>query len=348
MGSILLFRKTTDGRKLKHDVLTELRKRAVTRVQNGESPEAVIRAMGFSRACIYNWLALFRSGGWNALDARKRGGRPRIVTPKMLAWIYAVVTQGDPRQYHFPFALWTRNALAHLLRRRFGIKLSVNSVGRLLAQRGITPQKPLWRAYQQDAERVRRWVEEDYPAIAREARQHLAEIWFADESGIRSDYHAGTTWGLRGQTPVVRTTGARHRLNMISAVNRRGKMRFMIESGGLNARIFCRFLDRLMVGARRGVYLIVDGHPMHKSATVTHKIASFKGRLRLFQLPPYSPELNPDEGVWREVKGHRLGRGGILNQADLQSKTLGALRHLAKRPDKIKALFKEKTTRYAA
>lgn len=337
-----------DGRTLRHDVLTELRKRAVSRVQEGESPEAVIRAMGFCRASIYNWLAMYRAGGWDALDARKRGGRPRKVSARMIAWVYRVVTSGDPRQYKFPFALWTRNAIAILLYRRYGVRLSANSVGRLLAHLGITPQKPLWRAYQQDPERVRQWIQAEYPAIARQAQQERAEIWFGDESGVRSDYHAGTTWAARGKTPVVRTTGARYRLNMLSAVNRRGKMRFMIEAKGLNADVMCRFLDRLMAGQKRRVFLILDGHPIHKSARLARKVTGFDGRLRLFLLPPYSPELNPDEGVWREVKGHRLGRAGIFGFADLKSKALGALRHLARRPDKVRALFRTHTTIYAA
>ena len=340
--------KKHDGRTLRHDVLTELRKRAVSRVQEGESPEAVIRAMGFCRASIYNWLAMYRAGGWDALDARKRGGRPRKVSARMIAWVYRVVTGGDPRQYKFPFALWTRNAIAILLYRRYGVRLSANSVGRLLAHLGITPQKPLWRAYQQDPERVRQWIQAEYPAIARQAQQEKAEIWFGDESGVRSDYHAGTTWAARGKTPVVRTTGARYRLNMLSAVNRRGKMRFMIEAKGLNADVMCRFLDRLMAGQKRRVFLILDGHPIHKSARLARKVTGFDGRLRLFLLPPYSPELNPDEGVWREVKGHRLGRAGIFSFADLKSKALGALRHLARRPDKVRALFRTHTTIYAA
>jgi transposase len=340
--------KKHDGRTLRHDVLTELRKRAVSRVQEGESPEAVIRAMGFCRASIYNWLAMYRAGGWDALDARKRGGRPRKVSARMIAWVYRVVTGGDPRQYKFPFALWTRNAIAILLYRRYGVRLSANSVGRLLAHLGITPQKPLWRAYQQDPERVRQWIQAEYPAIARQAQQERAEIWFGDESGVRSDYHAGTTWAARGKTPVVRTTGARYRLNMLSAVNRRGKMRFMIEAKGLNADVMCRFLDRLMAGQKRRIFLILDGHPIHKSARLARKVSGFDGRLKLFLLPPYSPELNPDEGVWREVKGHRLGRAGIFSFADLKSKALGALRHLARRPDKVRALFRTHTTIYAA
>ena len=337
-----------DGRKLKHEVLTELRKRAVARVQSGESPEVVVRTMGFSRACIYNWLAMYRAGGWDALDARKRGGRPRKVKGRMISWIYRVVVGKDPRQYKFPFALWTRNAIATVIYQKYGIRLSANSVGRLLAQLGITPQKPLWRAYQQDPKRVQKWVEEDYPSIAKEAKRMRAEIWFGDESGLRSDYHAGTTWGRKGETPVVQSTGARYRLNMLSAVNRRGRMRFMLEERGLNADVVCRFLDRLMAGSSKPVFLIWDGHPMHRSRKVAETVQSYEGKLRVYVLPGYSPELNPDEGVWREVKSHRLGRAGIFTFVDMKSKALGALRHLARRPDKIRSLFHSKSTLYAA
>jgi transposase len=341
-------KKPMDGRKLKHEVLTEFRKRAVARVQSGESPEVVIRMMGFNRACIYNWLAMYRAGGWDALDARKRGGRPRKLKGNMIKWVYRIVVGTDPRQYKFPFALWTRNAIATLIHKRYAVRLSANSVGRLLAQLGITPQKPLWRAYQQDPERVRKWVEEEYPSIAKEAKRRGAEIWFADESGLRSDYHAGTTWGAKGNTPVVRSTGARHRLNLLSVVNRRGRIRFMIEKGGVNGEVMCRFLDRLMVGGSRPVFLIWDGHPTHKSNEVSAKIRSYKGKLRTYLLPGYSPELNPGEGVWREVKTHRLGRAGVFTFADMKSKALGALRHLAHRPDKIRKLFCTPTTSYAA
>lgn len=337
-----------DGRRLKHEVLTEFRKRAVARVQSGESPEVVIRALGFCRACIYNWLAMYRAGGWDALNARKRGGRHRKLNGRMIAWVYRAVVGGDPRQYKFPFALWTRNAIGALIYQRYGIRLSANSVGRLLAQLGITPQKPLWRAYQQDPEQVRQWVEEEYPRIAKEAKRLGAEIWFGDESGVRSDYHAGTTWGRKGQTPVVESTGARYRLNMLSAVNRLGRMRFMIEKGSLNAKVICRFLTRLMAGSSKPVFLIWDGHPMHKSRIVAKKVKSYGGKLRVYRLPGYSPELNPDEGVWREVKSNRLGRAGIFTFADMKSTILSTLHRLARCPEKIRSFFHTKSTLYAA
>ena len=339
--------KEMDGRKLTHDVLTELRKRAVAMVQSGESPEVVVKTLGFSRGCIYSWLALYRAGGWDALDAKKRGGRPRKLKGNMIQWVYQTVVGKDPRQYQFPFALWTRHAIGSLIYTRYGIRLSANSVGRLLAQLGITAQKPLWKAYQQDPERVRKWVQEDYPAIEKEAKQMKAEIWFADESGLRSDYHAGTTWGVKGHTPVVKSTGARYRLNMISAVNRRGGMRFMIEEKGVNADVICRFLNRLMAGSKAPVFLIWDGHPVHKSGQVKKTVESYEGKLRLYLLPGYSPELNPGEGVWREVKSHRLGRAGIFSFADMKSKALGALRSLLQRPDIIRGFFHTPSTLYA-
>ena len=176
-----------------------------------------------------------------------------------------------------------------------------------------------------------------------------AEIWFGDESGLRSDHHAGTTRGRKGETPVVQSTGARYRLNMLSAVNRRGRMRFMLEERGLNADVVCRFLDRLMARSSKPVFLISDGASQARDpARSPKRFKSYEGKLRVYVLPGYSPELNPDEGDWREVKSHRLGRAGIFTFVDMKSKALSVLRHLARRPDKIRSLFHSKSTLYAA
>ena len=199
--------KRRDGRALDHKTLEEIRIRAVERVQAGESPEVVIQALGFSRRCIYTWLARYRAGGWGGLKARALQGRPMKVSPAQMRWVYRTVTGKSPLQYRFEFALWTREMIRILLREQFQLELSVTSVGRLLQQLGLTCQRPLFRAMEQDPERVRRWREQEYPAIREQARQAGAEIYFGDEAGVRSDYHAGTTWGVKGKTPVVRGTG---------------------------------------------------------------------------------------------------------------------------------------------
>ena len=336
-----------DARKLDHKTLEEIRIRAVERVQAGESPEVVIRALGFTRCCIYNWLARYRAGGWGALKARAVPGRPRKITGAQLKWLYGTVVGKSPLQFRFEFALWTRPMIQVLLGERFGLKLSLSSVGRLLAQLGLSCQRPLWRAYEQDLVRVRQWRQRDYPAIRALAKAEGAAIFFGDEAGVRSDYHAGTTWGVRGRTPVVATTGQRFGLNMISAISARGQLRFMVVKGKLNGARYVEFLKRLMHNAPRPVFLILDGHPVHKSRAVKGYVASTHGKLRLFYLPPYSPELNPDEQVWNHVKNHGVGRALLEGAEYLRRFVVSRLRRLQKSPWTIRMFFLTPDTQYA-
>ena len=337
-----------DARKLDHSTLEAIRIRAVQQVQSGESPEVVIRALGFSSRCIYSWLAMYRAGGWDALKAKPIPGRPRKLSARDLQWLYRTVTGKNPLQLGFPFALWTRAMVAKLIRQRTGIRLSLVSVGRLLAQLSLTCQKPLWRAYQQDGSRVEQWLKREFPRIRALAKKEKAQIYFEDESGIRSDFHAGSTWAERGKTPVVRVTGQRFSLNMISAISPRGELRFMVVKGGVGAKVFITFLKRLVHGQRRPLFLIVDGHPAHRAKLVKEYVESLEGKLRLFFLPPYAPELNPDELVWNDVKNNAVGRMRLEEPADLQRAIVGRLRYLQKSPARVRSFFQAPETRYAA
>jgi transposase len=337
-----------DARRLKHAQLTELRKRGVAAVQDGESPEDVARVLGVNRTTVYGWLALYRNGGWQRLDARKRGGRKHKLDGRAMAWVYKTITNGDPRQYRFTFALWTSQIIRILIRRKFGISLSRASVCRLLNQLGLSAQRPLWRAYQQDPERVERWLNEEFPKIRRDAKRLGAEIWFADEAGVRSDAHAGTTWGPRGRTPIVSTTGARFGLNLISAVSRQGHFRFMCVSGRVNADVFIRFLKRLIHNSQKMVFLIVDGHPTHKALKVRRYVETISKNLRLFCLPPYSPELNPDEHVWNDLKNNGIGRKVITGPNQMKREVLSHLCFLQKSPERVRSFFRAPETAYAA
>lgn len=337
----------TDARALDHKTLTELRKRAVARVQAGEMPTEVARVLGIHVRTIFRWLALYRSGGLPKLDARKRGGRPTKLDGKALKWIYNTVTMKNPLQLKFPFALWTSTMIRELIWKKFGIQLSRSSVCRLLGQLGLSAQRPLWRAYQQDPEAVQKWIEEEYPKIRQKARKAGAEIFFGDEAGVRSDFHSGTTWGKRGQTPIVSSTGARFSANMISAVSPRGQLRFMLTKGRVNAKVFIGFLKRLMINAPGPIFLIVDGHPTHKAKCVRQFVELQKGKLKLFLLPSYSPELNPDEYVWNDLKNNCLGRKAVTSKDQLRKQVVSHLRRLQKMPGLIKSFFRSPTTQYA-
>jgi transposase len=332
--------KTQDGRKLNHKTLEEIRTRAVQRVQDGESPEKVVKTLGFARACIYNWLARYRAGGWQALQTGSHTGRPKKLEGRQIAWVYRTVVEKDPLQLKFPFALWTRGMIAVAIRKNFGIKLSESSVGRLLRQLGLSCQKPLYRAYQQNKEAVSEWKQTMFPKIQKRAKKLGAEIYFEDESGIRSDFHSGTTWALKGQTPVIEVTGARFSLNMVGAISPKGHLRFMVVQGGVSSDHICDFLHRLMHNAQKNVFLIWDGHPTHKSKKVQECISSFEGRLEVYTLPSYSPELNPAEQVWNNVKNHGIGRKKVFGPDQLKSLVIGQLKKLQKLPTIVTAFFR--------
>ena len=234
-----------------------------------------------------------------------------------------------------------------LIAERFDIDLSHSSVCRLLNQLGLTAQRPLWRAYQQNPETVQRWLETDYPSIQRRAKRAGARIFFADEAGVRSDYHSGTTWGKRGQTPVVSSTGARFGANLISAISAQGELRFMLTKGRVTAAVFIEFLRRLLVNATKPIFVIVDGHPTHRAKSVARFVAEQAGMLGLFFLPPYSPELNPDEYVWNDLKAQCTGRKVINSLTQLRQMIISHMRQLQKLPMLVRSFFRAPTTRYA-
>ena len=277
-------KRTSDGRKHDHGALQVMRQQAVKAIREGQDVSSVAAAYGINVRSVFRWLADFANGGQNALLAKPIPGRPPKVSAEEMRWIAQAVRDNTPLQFKFVFGLWTLSLIAALIERKFGKKLSLASVSRIMKLLGFSAQKPLYQAWQQDATLVRTWEAEIYPTIRAEAKARSATIYFADESGIRSDYHTGTTWAPVGETPVVEVTGRRFSLNMISAVSPRGEFRFMLHDGSVNAEVFREFLKRLMVGATTPVFLIVDGHPIHK-AKLVKKFRRSPGRQAQVVLP---------------------------------------------------------------
>jgi transposase len=338
--------KKMDGRKLKYDVLTEFRKRAVARVHSGESPEVVIRAMGFTRACIYNWLAMYRAGGWDALDARKRGGRPRKLNGRIIRWVYRVVVGSDPRQYKFPFALWTRKAIRTLIYRRYHIRVSANSVGRLLAQLGITPQRPLRRASEQDPVQVRQCLEEKYPMIRKRAQKRHHYIVFIDESGFMLNPLVRRTWAPRGQTPVIKVSEPHGRISVIGAITispERSHFGFYFhlleDNANFHGNSVAQFIADVYQKIRSPITLLWDAIPIHRAKPVESYLAKHP-TIVVEPFPPYAPELNPVDNVWSYVKYDRLPNYALLDLRGLRRRITAEFCRLQERPDLLESFFK--------
>lgn len=337
-----------DGRKLNHSAREAIRIRAVNRILAGESPEVIAKTLGFHRSAVYQWLKRYNADNIDGLKYKKIPGKQPTLNQAQKQKIFDIVTSKNPLQLKFAFALWTRAMVKDLILEKFAISLSEVSVGRLLHELGLTPQRPLRRAYQQNPERVECWLKEEYPAIRKEAKEAKATIYFGDEAGVRSDYHSGTTWAPKGQTPIVRTTGSRHSLNLVSAISAKGSMRFMTVNGKMTADLFIEFLKRLLKNQNSPVFLIVDGHPVHRSAKVKAFVEATDGRLKLFQLPAYSPELNPDEQVWNQLKNHRIGKMFIKSLDDMVEKVGSAMRSIQRSPALIMSFFQHRECLYAA
>ena len=337
-----------DARTLDRATLQEFRLLAVRRVREGEKPSAVVASLGMNRTSIYRWLKAVaaRGQGEQALASRPATGRPPKLTLKQQEQVFRWINGCDPRQYGLDFGLWTRQIAATLIEQKFGVHMGVTAVGRLLSRWGMSPQKPLQRAYQRDPQAVERWQRETYPGIAAAARQAGADVYFWDESGFRADTVHGKTWGLRGQTPVVQRPGQRQSISAASAVNAKGGFWFATYEGALNAELFIELLKRLMKGRSKPIHLVVDGLPAHKKANVREYIASTNGRLSMHILPGYAPDLNPDELVWSHVKRTGVARNPLRAGEKLAIRVEQQLRDMQKNRRLVRSFFEAPCVAY--
>jgi transposase len=344
---------STDARSLPAAAQEDLRRRVVAAVEGGMNQSLAARTFGVSRQAIHTWLSRYQRQGAAGLQAGKRGRPPEPQLARaQVAKTVRLIRDRCPEQLRLPFALWTREAVCQLLEREFGLEVSVWTAGRYLAAWGLTPQKPLRRAYERDPEAIQRWLTEEYPGLRAQAKAERARIYWGDEMGLRSDHQTGTSYGIRGQTPVIPGTGKRFGCNMISAVTNRGEMAFMVFKQRFTTPVFLSFLARLLrLAQSRGqakVFLIVDAHPVHRAAQVARWVEGHRRRLRLFFLPGYAPELNPDELLNQDVKSNAAGRRRPKDQPEMLANIRGYLRSTQRRPDIVKSYFAEEHVRYAA
>lgn len=339
----------TDARSLPPMAQQDLRYKAVAAVEGGKKHWEAARLFGVARGTITKWVNDRKRIGITALRSRRRGRPPTgRLKGNQAASVVRIITDRCPDQVKLPFVLWTREAVQMLIGRRYGIRLSIWTVGRYLKRWGFTPQKPTRRAYERNDREVRRWLVEEYPGIKRAAARERAEIHWGDEMGMRSDHQTGTSWSPKGRTPEIPGTGKRFRTNMISSITNRGKLAFRLFRGTFTSVIFIEFMERLLKYRRRRLYLIVDGHPAHKSGAVRKWQIKNRARVKIFFIPGYSPDLNPDELLNQDVKSNALGRQRPRDVDELEANVEQYLVQRQTFPNLVKKYFHKPSVVYAA
>ena len=334
------------GKRIPRRSLEDIRILVVHAVENGMGIDDAAHVFECGRSTVFGWVKAHREQGPEALKVKNAPGPEPKLTKRQMAQLRGTIIGKDPRQFQLDFALWTRDLVREVIQRKFGVSYTRQGVGKLLRRLGLSPQRPLVRAYEQDPERVRRWKTEEYPAIHAEAIAAGASIFFADEAGVRTDCHSGTTWAPVGRTPIIKGTGKRLSVNMISAVSAQGKMHFSFLDGNTTAAPFIEYLKKLLHDIPGKIFLIVDGHSAHTAAETKKYVASTEGRLRLFYLPPYSPELNPDEWVWKNVKRDHVGKILARTRDELKDAIEKAVTRLERFPEIVCGFFRDQDLSY--
>jgi len=342
-----------DGRKHSPETQYEIRKQVVRLRKQGIPNKVLAEGVGISisvgRASKI-WQSYMKEGT-KAIKLGRRGrceGENRTLGKEQEARLKRDLIDKTPDQFKLAFALWTRDAVRLLVKQQFGVEMPIRTVGEYLKRWGFTPQKPVKRAYEQNSEVVKKWLETDYPLIASRAKEEGAEIHWGDETGIQTGANRVRGFAPKGETSVIRLVAKKSHVSMISTINNQGKVRFMMYRDAMNSELLIKFMTRLSKDTGRKVFLIMDNLRIHHSKKVARWLGKHKKQIEVFHLPSCSPELNPDEYLNGNLKNKVHSGTPIRNREDLEKKTRSFMKTLARRPAHVRSYFSHPKVAYAA
>jgi transposase len=340
-----------DARELPDEVLEALRLRALRGCELGFTEAEVADLLGVCRETVCNWWSAYSRGGLDALP-QERTGRPlgsgRFLSDEQANTVQELLRTHSPEELGIASPLWTRRAVGELIQKRCNVTLAVRTVGLYLRRWGFTPKRPRRQARDQDPEEVRQWLEETYPAIARRAQQEGAEIHFCDEVGVAADHHPAVGYAPQGEPATLAVPDRHIRVNQIATLTNTGKVRFMTYTTSFTAAVFLTFLGRLLYSTSGKLFLIVDRLRADKTPEVMEWLAEHRDRLELFELPRYSPELNPEEYLNNDLKGQVNKAGLPHDKGEERSRIQTFMRKLLHLPEHVMSYFKHPSVQYAA
>lgn len=340
-----------DTRMLSQDAQQEIRRQAIRGIKQGKTQTLVAKELGVQQATLNRWWKRYQKGGWEALRKKKRGrrfGEDRKLTLDQEKALQKLIVDKTPDQLKMRFALWSREAVRQLIKSEYGVEYGLQSMSLVLKRWRFTPQRPVKRAYEQRPAEVKKWMDESYPEVEKQAKEQNAEIWWADETAVKAECHFRRSFSPKGKTPVVRQPAKRFHSSLISAINNQGKMQWMALKEPLNTEIFITFLKQIIKYRKRKIILIVDNLRVHHSRLVKEWVEQNKHRIELYYLPAYCPEMNPDEYLNNDLKQNVTMQEVPRNKEDLDAIVWVKMFLLSIRPERVKSFFRHPAVRYAA
>lgn len=343
--------KDFDARKIEPKQQETIRFSAIRmRYEEGYTQREIATALGVSRTEVVRWCRKYEKHGLDALRAKRRGkpsGKHGALTGWQCAAVIKIISESMPDQLKMPFVLWTRAAVRDLIAERYGVTLALTTLGNYLRRWGFSPQKPVRKAYQQRSESVRHWMNTEYPSIAAKAKKQKAKIYWCDETSVTNEVHNGRSYAPKGKTPEVRESAKRLKINLISAITNRGEVNFMTYTSTMTQSKFLLFLARLVKSANgQKVFLITDNLRVHHGKRVKAWVEQHRELIELYYIPSYSPELNPDEYLNRDLKKNVHGKRAPRTQDELKQNVRGFMRMLQRCWWRVRKYFKSSKLEY--
>ena len=329
----------------------DLRRSMVRLSKRGKAPDEIAEILDVGRSTVYKTLKAYREEGIKGIRAKKRGrvkGENRVLTPEQEREVQQIIVEKNPEQMKLKCCLWTRRAIHDLIYQKYRIDIAYSTLGYYLKRWGFSIQRPVKKARKQDPVRVERWLAEEYPAIAAKAKAENAEIYWGDETALQNTANYARGYAPKGQTPVLEVESRKMKLNLLSAISNRGKLRFTITKASINADILIDFMKRLVRDSKRKVLLILDNLRVHHAKKVMAWLADHRDEIEIFYLPPYSPEHNPDEYLNSSLKRDIGAKPMPTSEDDLARNARSSLKRHQLAPDKIRAFFSHPAAAYAA
>ena len=328
-----------DGRNISHKTLVTMRTKAIRAWKKGMPINEIASLFGLHRGSVSRWITQYSRSGPMSLRLKRSSGRPKKIDCEIYGKDILKIIKQPASKFGFKNPLWNSKRIKIVFQKNLKLKVSLSTILRSLRDLHLSYQKPERRAWEQDPKKRKFWIEKEWPKIKSEAKKTRSVIFFLDESTISTNDFKGKTWAPIGKTPIIRLIKNRATVNVISVISPRGKLLFSTFKHSTKSKTFISFIKSVLKEVtRKRVVLIADNASIHKSKLVKSFLEKTP-RLTIHYLPPYSPELNPDEYVWSHLKSKEMPQVGVKNRDELKNRTSSAMKRIKKRKDLVKSFF---------